>query len=163
MSNKPNATQTNPKKSAKKEGKKTIAVTFEELKLALQRCFGVGENSKEFTIVWYYGGKFFIKPNNLKYEHGKVEYMDFFDVDDFSKLTVDRVAKFMKYLGYKLSVGVLYKRDMIEDVKLMFSGIGSSKLVIVYFAPPSRTFVLSYESLTVKWKSNVVIEEILEP
>ncbi|KAL2502175.1 60s ribosomal protein L10 [Forsythia ovata] len=43
-------------------------------------------------------------------EHGKVEYMDFVEVDDFSKLTVDRVSGFMKYLGYKLPVGVLYMR-----------------------------------------------------
>ncbi|KAL2553009.1 Uncharacterized protein Fot_06628 [Forsythia ovata] len=100
--------------------------------------------------------------------------MDFVDVDDFSKLTVDRVARFMKYIGYKLMVGVLYMRDKmsllnrlvgiknIEDVKLMFSGIGSFKLVEVYLVPPSRTFVLCWESPTIKWKSNVVIEEILE-
>ncbi|KAL2489662.1 Uncharacterized protein Fot_42954 [Forsythia ovata] len=113
----------------------------------------ISENSKHFTIAWHYGSRLFMKPNNLKYEHGKVEYMDFVDVDDFSKLTVDRVARFMKYLGYKLPVGVLYKRDRmslqnglvriknIKDVKLMFSGM----------------------SPTVKWKTNIVIDEILEP
>ncbi|KAL2494876.1 FIP1[V]-like protein [Forsythia ovata] len=134
-----------------------------------------GENTKKFTIAWHYGGKFFPKPNNLKYEHGKVEYMDFVDVDDFSKLTVDRVARFMKYLGYKLLVGVLYMREKtsllnglvrinnMEDVKIMLNGISSSKLVKVYLVFPSRTFVLSWELPTVKWKTNIVIEEILEP
>ncbi|KAL2542391.1 hypothetical protein Adt_03369 [Abeliophyllum distichum] len=101
--------------------------------------------------------------------------MDFINVDDFSKLTVDRVARFMKYLAYKLPVGVLYMKDRmsllnrlvriknIEDVKLMISEIGSSKLVEFYLVLPSRTNVLSWKLPTVKWKSNVVIEEILEP
>ncbi|KAL2501776.1 uncharacterized protein Fot_35624 [Forsythia ovata] len=113
-----------------------------------------GENSKHFTIAWHYGNIFFLKPNNLKYEHGKVNYMDFVDVDDFSELTADRVARFIKYLGYKILIGVLYRRDRmfllnglvriktIEDVKVMSSGIGSSKLVEVYLVPHSRTFVL---------------------
>ncbi|KAL2456702.1 Uncharacterized protein Fot_56730 [Forsythia ovata] len=83
------------------------------------------ENTKQFTIAWHYGGRFFVKPNNLKYEHGKVEYMDFVEVDDFKKLTVYVVG----------------------------SVLGS----------PARTFVLSWESPTVKWKTNVVIEEIVEP
>ncbi|KAL2494295.1 hypothetical protein Fot_38052 [Forsythia ovata] len=133
------------------------------------------KNTNQFTIAWHYGGRFFVKPNNLKYEHGKVEYMDFVEVDDFKKLTVDRVARFMTYLGYKLPVGVLYKRKRIsllnglvriknmEDVKIMLDGIGRSTLLEVYLVPPARTFVLSWESLTVKWKTNVVIEEIVEP
>ncbi|KAL2558424.1 hypothetical protein Fot_03163 [Forsythia ovata] len=44
----------------------------------------------------------------------------------------------------------------------MLDGIGSSKLLEVYMVPPARTFVLSWESPTLKWKTNVVIEEILE-
>ncbi|KAL2513918.1 hypothetical protein Fot_27889 [Forsythia ovata] len=133
------------------------------------------ENTKKFTIAWHYGGRFFVKPNNLKYEHGKVEYMDFVEVDDFKKLTVDRVARFMMYLGYKLPVGVLYKSERMsllnglvriknmEDVKIMLDGIGTSTLLEVYLVLPARTFVLSWESPTVKWKTNVVIEEIVEP
>ncbi|KAL2528520.1 hypothetical protein Fot_21121 [Forsythia ovata] len=90
--------------------------------------------------------------------------MDFVEVDDFKKLTVDRVARFMTYLGYKLPVGVLYKRERMsllnglvriknmEDVKIMLDGIGRSTLLEVYL-----------ESPTVKWKTNVVIKEIVEP
>ncbi|KAL2552228.1 Uncharacterized protein Fot_05847 [Forsythia ovata] len=37
-----------------------------------------------------------------------------------------------------------------------------STLLEVYLVPPARTFVLSWESPTVKWKTNVVIEEIVE-
>ncbi|KAL2457340.1 hypothetical protein Fot_56299 [Forsythia ovata] len=29
----------------------------------------VRENTNQFTIAWHYGGKFVVKPNNLKYEH----------------------------------------------------------------------------------------------
>ncbi|KAL2456695.1 hypothetical protein Fot_56725 [Forsythia ovata] len=51
----------------------------------------------------------------------------------------------------------------MEDVKIMLDGIGRSTLLEVYLVPPARTFVLSWESPTVKWKTNVVIEEIVEP
>ncbi|KAL2508746.1 Uncharacterized protein Fot_32393 [Forsythia ovata] len=51
----------------------------------------------------------------------------------------------------------------MEDVKKMLNGISSSKLLEVYLVPPDQTFVLSWDSPTVKWKTNVVIEEILEP
>ncbi|KAL2516470.1 hypothetical protein Fot_30443 [Forsythia ovata] len=51
----------------------------------------------------------------------------------------------------------------MEDVKKMLDGIGSSKLLEVYLVHPARTFVLSWESPSVKWNTNVVIEEILEP
>ncbi|KAL2491940.1 hypothetical protein Adt_27568 [Abeliophyllum distichum] len=100
---------------------------------------------------WHYGDRFFVKPNNLKCEHGKVEYMDFVEINNF-----------MMYLGYKLPVAVLYMRERIsllyglvriknmEDVKKMLDGIGSSKLLEVYSVPPARTFVLSWESPTVK-------------
>ncbi|KAL2529269.1 Uncharacterized protein Fot_21870 [Forsythia ovata] len=50
----------------------------------------------------------------------------------------------------------------MEDVKIMLDGIGRSTLLEVYLVSPARTFVLSWESLTVKWKTNVVIEEIVE-
>ncbi|KAL2502821.1 hypothetical protein Fot_36763 [Forsythia ovata] len=102
--------------------------------------------------------------------------MDFVEVDDFKKLTVDRVGRFMMYLGYKLLVGVLYMsermsllnglvriKNMEDDVKIMLDGIGSSKLLEVYLVLPARTSILSWESRIVKWKTNVVIEEILEP
>ncbi|KAL2529342.1 hypothetical protein Fot_21943 [Forsythia ovata] len=104
-----------------------------------------------------------------------MEYMDFVEVDDFKKLTVDRVARFMMYLGYKLPIGVLYRRETIsllnglvriknmEGVQKMLDGIGSSKLLEVYLVLPAQTFVLSWESPTVKWKTNVVIEKILGP
>ncbi|KAL2532005.1 Uncharacterized protein Adt_05356 [Abeliophyllum distichum] len=97
-----------------------------------------GENTNQFTIAWHYGGRFFVKPNNVKYKHGKVEYIDYADVDDFKKLTVDMVAMFMRYLGYKLPVGVLYKRKRMsllnelvriknmEDVKIMLDGVNST-------------------------------------
>ncbi|KAL2551601.1 hypothetical protein Fot_05220 [Forsythia ovata] len=80
----------------------------------------------------------------------------------------------MKYLGYKLPVGVLYRRARtsllnglvriknMEDLKIMLNGIDNSKLVEVYLVPPSRTFLLSWESPKVKWMTNVVIEENLE-
>ncbi|KAL2520328.1 Uncharacterized protein Fot_24251 [Forsythia ovata] len=120
------------------------------------------ENTNQFIIAWHYGSIFFVKPNNLKYENGKVEYMDFVEVDDFKKLTVDKVARFMMYLGYKLPVRVLYMREMMsllnglvriknmEDVQKMLDGICSSKLLEVYLVPPARTFVLSWESPTMK-------------
>ncbi|KAL2521139.1 Uncharacterized protein Fot_25062 [Forsythia ovata] len=88
--------------------------------------------------------------------------MDFVEVDDFSKLTVDMVTRFMNCLHYKLSTEVLYMRARtsllnglvrnknMEGVKIMLNGVGSSKLVEVYLSP------------TVKWKTNVVIEEILK-
>ncbi|KAL2526208.1 hypothetical protein Adt_11262 [Abeliophyllum distichum] len=115
-----------------------------------------------------------MKPNNLKYEHGKVKLMDFVEVDDFKKLTIDRVARFMMFIGYELPVGVLYRGERMsllnrlvriknmEDVKKMLDGIGNSKFLEVYLVPPARTFVLSWESPTVKWRTNVVIEEIIE-
>ncbi|KAL2508747.1 hypothetical protein Fot_32394 [Forsythia ovata] len=80
----------------------------------LEKTQACRENTNQFTIAWHYGGRFFVKPNNLKYEHGQVEYMDFVEVDDFKKLTVDRVARFMIYLGYKLLVGVLYMRERMS-------------------------------------------------
>ncbi|KAL2485962.1 MuDR family transposase [Abeliophyllum distichum] len=134
-----------------------------------------GENTKQFTIAWHYGGRFFVKPNNVKYEHGKVEYMDYVEVDDLKKLTVDVVDMFMRYLGYKLPVGVLYKREMMsllnglvriknmEDVRIMLEGVNRSRLLEVYLVPPAQTFALPWESPIRKWKTNVVIEEIVEP
>ncbi|KAL2541744.1 Uncharacterized protein Adt_02722 [Abeliophyllum distichum] len=40
--------------------------------------------------------------------------MDFVEVDDLKRLTVDRVARFMMYRGYKLPIGVLYKGERMS-------------------------------------------------
>ncbi|KAL2546157.1 hypothetical protein Fot_15390 [Forsythia ovata] len=47
----------------------------------------VGDNSKYFTIAWYHVSKFYLKPNNLAYEHSKSDYLDFVDSDDVHSLT----------------------------------------------------------------------------
>ncbi|KAL2527100.1 hypothetical protein Adt_12154 [Abeliophyllum distichum] len=85
------------------------------------------------------------------------------------------VARFMRYLGYKLPVRVLFKRERMsllnglvriknmEDVKIMLDGVNRSTLLEVYLVPPAQTFALPWESPTRKWKTNVVIEEIIEP
>ncbi|KAL2508280.1 hypothetical protein Fot_31927 [Forsythia ovata] len=49
-----------------------------------------------------------------------------------------------------------------EDLKGMLNGIGSSNVVKVYIVSPTQTFALPWDLPTVKWRSNVIIKEILE-
>ncbi|KAL2457404.1 Uncharacterized protein Adt_46375 [Abeliophyllum distichum] len=134
----------------------------------------VGENSKYFTIAWHYGGRFYLKPNNLAYEHGVVDYIDFVDPDEVLKLTVRMLDRFLKRFGYKLPMEFFYRRykmsllvglvrmKSLDDLKGMVSAIGASKVVEVYMVTPTITFCLPWDSPNVKWRSNVIITEILE-
>ncbi|KAL2521011.1 hypothetical protein Fot_24963 [Forsythia ovata] len=52
-------------------------------------------------------------------------------------------------------VAIKTREDMLNE-------IGSSKVVEVYMVFPTQKFALPCDSSNVKWKSNVVIEEIME-
>ncbi|KAL2558418.1 hypothetical protein Fot_03157 [Forsythia ovata] len=49
-----------------------------------------------------------------------------------------------------------------DDLKEMITAIAASKVVEVYMVTPTITFSLPWDSPNVKWRSNVIIMEILE-
>ncbi|KAL2546569.1 hypothetical protein Fot_15802 [Forsythia ovata] len=60
-----------------------------------------------------------------------------------------------------LLVGLVRMKSR-DDLKGMVSAIGASKVVEVYMVTPTITFSLPWDSPNVKWRSNVIITEILE-
>ncbi|KAL2545628.1 hypothetical protein Fot_14861 [Forsythia ovata] len=67
------------------------------------------------------------------------------------------------YRRYKMSMLVgLVRMKSRDDLKGMVSAISASKVVEVYMVTPTITFSLPWDSPNVKWKSNVIITEILE-
>ncbi|KAL2553958.1 hypothetical protein Fot_07577 [Forsythia ovata] len=137
--------------------------------------FGVvGENSKCLTVAWHHGDRFYLKPNNLSYEHGIFDYVDFVDPDEVLKLTVGMLDRFLKTFGYKVLMEFFYNKNNMsllvrlvrmksrDDLKRMVIAIGASKVVEVYMVTPTIRFSLPWDSPTVKGRSNVIITEILE-
>ncbi|KAL2467746.1 Uncharacterized protein Fot_51271 [Forsythia ovata] len=60
-----------------------------------------------------------------------------------------------------LLVGLVRMKSR-DDLKGMVSAICASKVVEVYMVTPTITFSLPWDSPNVKWRSNVIITEILE-
>ncbi|KAL2489713.1 hypothetical protein Fot_43005 [Forsythia ovata] len=121
------------------------------------------------NTFWHHGGRFYLKPNNLAYEHGDLDYVDFVDPDEVIKLTVRRLDRFLKCFGYKVPMKFFYMRykmsllvGLVKMKREMVNVIGASKVVEVYMVSPTITFSLPWDSPTVKGRSSVIIIEILE-
>ncbi|KAL2487272.1 hypothetical protein Adt_32028 [Abeliophyllum distichum] len=155
---------------------KTIASEncIETIVSQLPSVIGKGENSKYFTIAWHHSSRSYLKPNNLAYEHGVLDYIDFVDPDGVLKLTIGRLDRFLKFFRYKVLMEFFYMRYKMlllvklvrmksrDDLKGMVSAIGTLKVLEVYMIFPAITFSLPWDSPTVKMRNSVIITEILE-
>ncbi|KAL2496798.1 hypothetical protein Fot_40555 [Forsythia ovata] len=134
----------------------------------------MSENSMYFTNVWHHGGRFYLKSNNLSYEHGQLECVDFVDPDDVITLIVGKLDRFLKCFGYKVPMEFFYRRYRMsllvelvrmkihEDLKRMLNVVGSLKVVEVYMVSPTPLFSLPWDSPTGKGRTSVIITEISE-
>ncbi|KAL2516527.1 hypothetical protein Fot_30498 [Forsythia ovata] len=66
------------------------------------------KESTYFTVKIHHGGIMFTKPNNLVYEHGDVDYMDYVQSSNLNRELLD---KLVEGVGLDLPMGFLYKKQ----------------------------------------------------
>ncbi|KAL2511125.1 hypothetical protein Adt_16725 [Abeliophyllum distichum] len=97
----------------------------------------------------------FTKPNNLVYEHGDVDYMDYVHSSSLNRELWD---KLVEGVGLDLPMGFLYKKQkflLLEglvrirsnvDIAMLLKDRNGANEVEIYLVPPSRTYELECDS-----------------
>ncbi|KAL2525016.1 Uncharacterized protein Adt_10070 [Abeliophyllum distichum] len=108
-----------------------------------------GKESPYFTIKIHHGGIMFTKTNNLDYEHGDVDYMDYVHSSSLNRELLD---KLVEGVGLDLPMGFLYKKQKFSllerlvkirsnvDIDMLLKDRNKANLV-----PPSRTYELEWD------------------
>ncbi|KAL2476591.1 hypothetical protein Adt_37327 [Abeliophyllum distichum] len=95
----------------------------------------------------------FTKSNNLVYEHGDVDYIDYVHS---SSLNRELLYKLVKCVGLDLPMGFLYKKQKFSlleglvrirsnvDIAMLLKDRNGANKVEIYLVPPSRTYELEW-------------------
>ncbi|KAL2499039.1 Uncharacterized protein Adt_24589 [Abeliophyllum distichum] len=76
-----------------------------------------GKESPYFTVKIHHGGILFTKPNNLVYEHGDVDYIDYVYS---SSLNRHLLYKLVEGVGLDLPIGFLYNKQKLSLLEGLF-------------------------------------------
>ncbi|KAL2549033.1 uncharacterized protein Fot_10563 [Forsythia ovata] len=112
------------------------------------------KESPYFTVMIHHEVIMFTKPNNLVYEHGGVDYMDYVHSSSLNRQLLD---KLVESVGLDLPMGFLYKKQKFSlleglvsirsdiDIATLLKDRNGATEVDIYLVPPSQTYELEWD------------------
>ncbi|KAL2516358.1 uncharacterized protein Fot_30329 [Forsythia ovata] len=116
-----------------------------------RNSFSEGKKSPYFTVKIHHGCIMFTKPNNLVYEHGDVDYMDYVYSSNLNREPLD---KLVEGVGLDVPMGFLYRKQKFSlleglvrirsnvDIDMLLKDRNGANEVEIYLMPHSRTYEL---------------------
>ncbi|KAL2528831.1 uncharacterized protein Fot_21432 [Forsythia ovata] len=110
-----------------------------------------GKDLPHFTVKIHHRGIMFTKSNNLVYEHGDVDYMDYVHSSSLNRELLD---KLVEGVGLDLPMGFLYKKQKFSlleglvrirsnvDIAMLLKDRNGANEVEIYLMLPSRNYEL---------------------
>ncbi|KAL2559853.1 uncharacterized protein Fot_04592 [Forsythia ovata] len=113
-----------------------------------------GKESPYFTPKIDHGGIMFTKPNNLLYEHGDVDYMDYVHSSSLNRQLLD---KLVEGVGLDLPIKFLYKKQKFSlleglviirsnvDIAMLLKDRNGATQVDIHLVPHLRAYELEWD------------------